>query len=345
MISALKTLLGIEIPLIQAPMAGVQNWELAHAVAQAGALGSIPCGMLNAGQVVSEIEQFTQHSDKPYNLNFFCHTMPKLDQHSLANWEDKLKPYYEELSVSPPLEISGLRRPFDAHMAEVLEQYKPPVMSFHFGLPTAELVKRIKSWGTVILSSATTVEEGVWLQEHGADIVIAQGSEAGGHRAMFLSSDPDTQRLTKDLVAELSKKLTVPIVAAGGIATGLDIQKMLDLGASGAQIGTSYLLCQEAKTSAVHRQALKDLDAPTELTNVFSGRLARGICNRFMQDLGYINNDAPKFPYAAVGLGPLRSKSESQGLSDFTPLWSGTRRNGCQEISATELTKQLWTED
>ncbi len=323
-------------------MAGVQNWELAVAVSEAGGLGSIPCGMLTKEQILSEVNNFRDRSEKPYNLNFFCHVMPAIDHQALKTWEQTLKKYYDSLSVNPPEKISGLRVPFDSSVADILEPYKPPVMSFHFGLPPADLVARIKSWGTVVVSSATTKDEGIWLQENGADVVIAQGSEAGGHRAMFMTSDPSTQVSTSELLACLKKALSVPIVAAGGIAASSDIKALLKQGASGVQIGTSYLLCDEAKTSDIHRDAIKSKNSTTALTNIFSGRLARGISNELMRDLNYISDKAPEFPYASITLAPLRAKAESQNQADFSPLWAGTNRSGCREISATKLTHDLW---
>ncbi|NND67737.1 MAG: nitronate monooxygenase [Halioglobus sp.] len=338
----LSQLLGIDKGIIQAPMAGVQDWELAVAVAEAGGLGSIPCGMLSPQQLLAEISSFTSHSDKPYNLNFFCHTMPAADPDELRAWEVQLQGYYSELSVNPPTEPAALRLPFDEKIAELLEPHKPPILSFHFGLPSPALVQRIKSWGSIILSSATTVDEGAWLQQHGADVVIAQGIEAGGHRAMFLTSDPATQQATAELVRQLTRALSVPVVAAGGIAGERDTREMLVLGAAGVQVGTAYLLCDEAKTSPVHRKEIKAADKQTALTNIFSGRLARGICNRVMEDLGFVNDNAPRFPYAASALAPLRAHAEALDLPDFTPLWAGTNRAGCMEVSAATLTHELW---
>lgn len=338
----LCSILGIEKPIIQAPMAGVQNWELAVAVSSSGGLGSIPCGMLTKDQVLLEITNFRKHSNKAYNLNFFCHKMPDIEHPELKAWEEQLSPYYESLSIKPQKEVSGLRLPFDINLADALESHKPPVLSFHFGLPSPELVTRIKSWGTVVISSATTKQEGIWLEKNGADVVIAQGFEAGGHRGMFMTSDPSTQLPTSELVACLKNELSVPVVAAGGIATNSDIKEMIRLGASGVQIGTSYLLCDEAKTSAIHREALKSKNSVTALTNIFSGRLARGITNKIMKELNFIASKAPQFPYASIAINPLRSKAESQNKSDFTPLWSGTDRSGCKEISATKLTNELW---
>ena len=339
----LQALLGIEIPIIQAPMAGVQGWELAVAVAEAGGLGSVPCGMLNVSQVEAQIQAFKQHSDKPYNLNFFCHDMPPIDAEKMAVWQDKLTPFYQALDIDSAPATGAVRMPFDSAMADMLEACAPPVISFHFGLPASALLERVKSWGTVVLSSATTVEEGLWLERNGADVVIAQGFEAGGHRGMFLTGDIATQVGTLPLVAQLVDRLNIPVVAAGGISSAKAVQAMMQLGASGVQIGTSYLLCNECKLGPAHRNALEDLDAPTALTNVFSGRPARGIRNKAMIELGDISEAAPDFPYASIALGPLRQEAEAAGSVDFTPLWSGQDRSGCKAISAREMTRALWS--
>ncbi|RRS08426.1 nitronate monooxygenase [Pseudoalteromonas sp. J010] len=329
----LSTLLNISIPMIQAPMAGVQNWRLAAAASKAGILGSIPCGMLNAEQVVCEIKNFRAQTSKPYNLNFFCHDMPKLDTQQQSKWLQKLAPYYAEFGLTPDNEVGVLRRPFDEEMAEAIAPYKPPVISFHFGLPKPELVAKVKSWGATILSSATTVEEGIWLAKNGADIVIAQGIEAGGHRATFTEAKLDEQLQTKQLVTQLVEKLPIPVIAAGGIASHQDVLMMQKLGACGTQLGTSFLLCDEADTTQVHRHALKSLAEPSAVTNVFSGRPARGIENRLMLALDFIYEQTPSFPYASAALTPLRVAAEKQGKGDFSPLWSGSNRRGCQEVS------------
>ncbi|MCL4103966.1 UNVERIFIED_CONTAM: hypothetical protein GTU68_034828 [Idotea baltica] len=323
-------------------MAGVQGWELAVAVSEAGGLGSIPCGMLSPEQISEEISLYKRHSAQPFNLNFFCHQMPEKNSSQLSAWEFKLSAYYHSLGVSPTPAVSNLRLPFDDGVADLLEPFEPPVISFHFGLPSPLLVERIKAWGTIILSSATTLEEGLWLEEHGVDIVVAQGLEAGGHRAMFLTADSASQMNTTLLLGELLNTLKVPVIAAGGIASHAGVKSMLLLGASGVQVGTSYLLCDEAKTSQVHREALQDIDRTTAITNLFSGRLARGIQNKFMNDFGPVSSEVPDFPFASIALGPLRSRAESLGLSDFTPLWSGEDRSGCKEVSAKTMTNYLW---
>ena len=192
------------------------------------------------------------------------------------------------------------------------------------------------------MSTATTVREAQWLEQNGADIIIAQGLEAGGHRGMFLSTDLTTQVGTLALVPQIIDAVNLPVIAAGGIASAGTVRTMMELGAAGVQIGTSYLLCDEADTSSLHRQALKSEAAGhTALTNVFTGRPARSIVNRIISEVGPISNSTPQFPRAGSALLPLRQKSENQGKSDFTALWSGQNNSGCREISATALTRQL----
>jgi len=217
----------------------------------------------------------------------------------------------------------------------VLELFKPPVVSFHFGLPSPELLARVKNWGVKVMSSATTVSEAVWLEQHGADLVIAQALEAGGHRGMFLSDDISSQVGTLALLPQIPEAVRLPVVAAGGIANAGTVAALLGLGACGVQIGTAYLLCHETDTSKLHRAALKGADAGhTALTNVFTGRPARGIVNRIFRELGPINPDTPAFPQAASALTPLRVQAETNSSAAFTPLWSGQNNTGCKEISA-----------
>lgn len=333
--------LNITIPIIQAPMAGVQDWRLAAAVASAGALGSLPCGMLSADQVVAEVAAFRQATSAPLNLNFFCHTMAPLSKAAALRWQQMLAGYYDELSLQPS-EAGALRMPYDDAMAEVVAELKPDVVSFHFGLPDAGKVDALKSAGVTVLSTATTLEEALWLQDHGVDMIIAQGVEAGGHRGMFLSQDLASQQSTRTLLQELQGRVSVPVIAAGGIGSAADIEQMLQLGASYVQLGTAYLLCDEAKTSEVYRQALIAETSVTALTNVFSGRPARGICNRLMRDLGNINNDVAPYPYASAALAPLKAAAEAQGRGDFSSMWAGENRAACRTVGAQQLTLDLW---
>jgi nitronate monooxygenase len=340
----LQELFGIRLPLIQAPMAGSQGSELAIAVCNAGGLGSLPCTMLAPENMRAELRSIRAGTDRPFNVNFFCHTPPTTDAKREAGWRELLVPYFREYGIDPAEGSGGgARSPFSAAAADVLEPFKPAAVSFHFGLPSADLVARVKSWGSKVLSSATTVEEAVWLAQRGVDAIIAQGAEAGGHRGIFLSQDLTTQVGTFALLPQVVKAVSVPVIAAGGIADATGVAAAMSLGAVGVQVGTAYLLCPEAKTSAVHRAALKsDHASHTAVTNVFTGRPARGIMNRLMKELGPINAAVSAFPLAADALAPLRKKAESAGSGDFSPLWAGQNISGCKEISAAAITLALF---
>lgn len=341
--SRLCDLLGVDVPLIQAPMAGVQGSALAIAVNGAGALGSLPAAMLSPDALAAELETLHAAGAWCCNVNFFCHTPPVPDPQREQAWRAQLAPYYREFGLDPQAVASGPgRAPFSAALADVLEPFAPPVLSFHFGLPEPALLARVKAWGAVVLASATTVAEARWLEAHGADVVIAQGLEAGGHRGNFLDSDMATQVGTFALLPQILHAVNIPVVAAGGIADARGVAAAMALGADGVQVGTAYLLCPEATTSAVHRAALKSAAATsTALTNLFSGRPARGILNRAMRELGPMSPLAPEFPLATPAIAVLRAKAEAQGLGDFSPLWSGQNAQGCKEVPAAELTREL----
>lgn len=332
-------LLGLDIPIIQAPMAGVQAGALAAAVSQAGALGSLPCALLTPETMRKELELVRSRTANPLNVNFFCHVPPRPDAAREAAWRKVLAPYYQEFGIDPGSIPEGPgRAPFGEASADALEPFRPEVVSFHFGLPAAKLLARVKSWGSKILSSATTVEEALWLEAHGVDAVIAQGLEAGGHRGMFLTDDITTQVGILALLPQVVAAVKVPVIAAGGIADTQGVRAALALGASAVQVGTAFMLCTEATTSAVHRAALKSEAARhTALTNLFTGRPARSIVNRVLREIGPINPAAPAFPLATTAITPLRAKAEAQGSSDFSPIWSGQNARGCREVGAGQL--------
>ncbi len=338
----LQQLFGIALPIVQAPMAGVQGSALTVAVSNAGGLGSLPCAMLGAEALRKELAAIRAQIDKPYNVNFFCHVPPQPSAAHDAAWRDALAPYFAELGLEAEVPAGPARVPFDAAAADLLAQFRPPVVSFHFGLPAPELLARVRGWGAKVLSSATTVEEALWLEERGVDAIIAQGLEAGGHRGMFLSEDLAGQVGTFALVRQVAQAVKTPVIAAGGIADAEGVAAALALGAAGVQVGTAYLLCPEATTTALHRQALKSQAARvTAVTNVFTGRPARGIVNRVIRELGPISPAAPAFPLAAARMGALRAAAESRGSSDFSPLWAGQNASGCREVPAAVLTREL----
>lgn len=341
--ATLQALLGVEFPIIQAPMAGVQDAQLAIAVSNAGALGSLPAAMLSSDQLRDQLRVLRAGTTKPFNVNFFCHRAPALDADREARWHAQLAPYYAELGLDATAIPSGpARAAFNDELAELLAEVAPPVVSFHFGLPAPRLVERVKSWGAVILSSATTVDEARWLEAHGADAIIAQGVEAGGHRGMFLTEELTTQVGTLALVPQIARATRLPVIAAGGIADARGIAAARALGAAGAQIGTAFLLCPEALTTPLHRAALQSPAAQhTALTNLYTGRPARRIVGRLMRELGAINPSAPAFPLAGAALAPLRAAAERTGNAEFTSLWAGQNTSGCKAIPAAQLVREL----
>lgn len=339
-------LFGIELPIIQAPMAGVQASELVIAVSEAGGLGSLPCAMLSPEQMRTELGIIRQRTARPINVNFFCHAPPRSDPDREAAWTRRLGPYYVELGLDPAAPVkSANRAPFDEALCAVVEEFRPEVVSFHFGLPARPLLDRVRATGAKILSSATSVEEARWLESEGCDAIIAQGYEAGGHQGLFLREDIAGQLGTMALAPQIVDAVRVPVIAAGGIADARGVVAALALGAAAVQIGTAYLLCPEAKTSVVHRGALKATpDGRTALTNVFTGRPARGIVNRLMAEVGPMADAAPQFPLAAGAIAPLRARAEAAGSGDFSPLWSGQSGPLAREMPAGELTRGLMAE-
>ncbi len=340
---SLQSLLGIELPIIQAPMAGVQGSALAAAVSNAGGLGSLPAAMLTPDALRKELAALAALTSKPFNVNFFCHTPPVVDPARESSWRQALAPYYGELGLSIEAIPSGPgRTPFDQDAADVLDECRPAVVSFHFGLPSPELLARVRALGSTVLASATTIEEAQWLESRGVDAIIAQGLEAGGHRGHFLSHDLTMQMGTFALLPQMVRAVKTPVIAAGGIATPAGVAAAVALGAVGVQVGTAYLLCPEATTSSVHRDALKsDRARHTALTNLFSGRPARGIVNRLMTELGALSDLPPAFPLATAAVAPLRKKAEAQGSGDFSPLWAGQNAGKCVELGAPEVTRKL----
>ncbi len=339
--SPLLVRLGVELPIVQAPMAGSSGVDLAVAVARAGGLGSLPAAMLTSEQVAQQVDEFRLAADAPVNVNFFCHHEPQVADRELDAWSEAVARFDDELGVDRATVRPGApRNAFGEDACGVIERCRPEVVSFHFGLPDAGLVERVRATGAVVMSSATTVAEAVWLEAHGCDVVIAQGAEAGGHRGMFLTDDVAAQPGTIALVPRIVDAVDVPVIAAGGIADGRGVAAALVLGASAAQIGTAYLLCPEALTSAVHRQALAGgtMD-DTVLTNVFTGRPARGRRNRLVDEIGPLSEHAPPFPAAAAAVAPLRAAAEALGSGDFSPLWSGQAGVATADVSAFDLTR------
>ena len=332
-----------EFPIVLAPMAGVMDADLVVAAAQGGALGSLPCAMLSVEKAREQVQIIRQRVSAPINMNFFCHKQVAADPAREAAWKERLAPYYRELGLDTAAPVNAANRaPFDGAMCEIVEELKPEIVSFHFGLPDKDLTARVKAAGCKVVAAATTVKEAIWLDEHGVDAIIAQGAEAGGHRGMFLTENISEQPGTFALVPQVVDAVHVPVIAAGGIADGRGIAAAFALGAAGVQIGTAYLRCPESKVSATARMALaQGRDDSTVITNVMTGRPARGLINRAMREIGPVSATAPQFPHAATALAPLRAAAEKQGSLDFSNLWAGQAVRMGRDMPAAELTRAL----
>lgn len=329
-------LVRVEHPIIAAPMAGAAGVDLCVAPIEGGALGSLPCALLTPDQVRSQVAEVRARTTGPINVNFFCHRMPASVDDSA--WRALLQPYYEEFGVEPGAG-GPLRLPFDEAMCVVVEQLRPEAVSFHFGLPENPLLDRVKAAGARVLSSATTVEEAQWLQQRGVDAIIAQGFEAGGHTGRFLGSDPAEAMGLFALLPQIADAVSVPVIAAGGIADGRGIAAAFMLGASAVQLGTAYLHTFEAQISDAHRAALKH--GRTLFTNLMTGGLARGFRGRLVDELGQVRAEAPPYPLASAALASIRKAAEQRGDYGFGPMWAGQAAPLGETLPAAELTRKL----
>jgi nitronate monooxygenase len=341
----IQSLFGIELPIIQAPMAGVAFSEMAIGVSEAGGLGSLACALFTTDQIIEEFKTIRRQTSRPINLNFFCHHPPKADAEREAGWSRILEPYFIELGLDPKaVSLVPGRAAFDSAMCDLVAELRPNVVSFHFGLPEKTLVARVRATGAKIISTATSVQEAQWLESEGCDAIVAQGFEAGGHRGMFLTGDTSTQIGILSLVPQMVDSVRVPVIAAGGIADARGITAAFALGAAAVQIGTAYLLSPEARISLLYRQALRSNGNQTALTNVFTGRPGRAIATRMVREIGPISELVPDFPLAGGFAAPLRAKSETKGATDFTPMWSGQSGHMACELPAKEITQRLASE-
>lgn len=339
-------LFGVDHPILLAPMAGFGTLELAIAVADAGGLAALACATITPDQARVALDGYRSATTKPINLNFFCHRPPQDDPAREQAWRARLAPYYRELGLDPSMPVARSNRaPFDDAFCEVVEAYRPEVVSFHFGLPERSLLDRVKATGAKVISSATTVVEARYLESEGCDAIIAQGAEAGGHRGMFLTADVSGQVGTFSLLPQVVDAVSVPVIAAGGIADARGVVAAMALGAAAVQIGTAFLLSPEAKISSQHRRALETAEPDeTAITNVFTGRPARGIVNRLMRELGRFSSDAPAFPLAGGALAPLRAETEPLGSRDFMSLWSGQSARLARPMPAGDFVRTLAAE-
>jgi nitronate monooxygenase len=329
-------LAGAALPIVQAPMAGAGGTALAIAAVRGGAVGSLPCGMLTPDEVRAQVAAVRAAATGPLNLNFFCHEMP--EEGNDAAWRALLAPYYAEFGVEPD-NGGAMRLPFDARMCAAVEEVRPEVVSFHFGLPAPALLERVRATGAKIVGNATTPEEARWLEARGVDAIVAQGFEAGGHTGRFLGGRHDEAFGLFALVRLVAEAVSVPVIAAGGIADGRGIAAAFALGASAVQLGTAYLACPESAISPAHRAALGT--ETTLFTNLLTGGLARGVEGRLMRELGPVRDEAPPYPLAAAALAPIRRAAEAQGEYGFGPMWAGQAASLARALPAEELTRKL----
>jgi len=323
-------------------MAHAGTAELAIAVAEAGGLGALPCSALSGEQIRSNLEIIRQRTPRPLNVNFFCHPPPTYDAARDARWRARIARYYAELDIDPNVAPPTPPPPFDESTCALIEEFRPKVVSFHFGLPGQRLLERVKAAGATVISSATTVAEARWLEDHGCDAIIAQGYEAGGHRGMFLDDEIATQVGAISLIPQVVDAVQVPVIAAGGIADGRGIAAALMLGASAVQIGTAYLLCPECGLKPIQRETVRaGHDDSTALINVFTGKPARGKFNRLARELGPIDSEVPDYPFPALALAPLRMKAEAESLAEFAYVLFGQSAALARDIPAGDLTKAL----
>lgn len=329
-------LVGTKFPIVQAPMAGAGGVELCIAAMEGGALGSLPCALLSPEQVRDQIAEVRSRGSGPINLNFFCHRMPE-DADDGA-WRALLQPYYEEFGVEPG-NGGALRLPFDAEMCAAVEEFRPEVVSFHFGLPPPDLLDRVKATGAVVIANATTVEEARWLESRAVDAIIAQGFEAGGHTGRFLGDDPAEAMGLFALLPQIVDAVSVPVIAAGGVADGRGIAAAFILGASAVQLGTAYLHAPETPISETHRRRLKA--GHTLFTNLMTGGLARGLRGRLIDELGPVRAEAPPYPLASAALAPIRAAAERRGEYGFGPMWAGQSAPLGQPLPAADLTRKI----
>ena len=332
--------LGLKYPIIQAPMAGCQDTNLAVACASAGVMGSIPAAMLSNEQLDAALQKLDD-TGLPYGVNFFAHKEQVVSIKKFNKFLKTLEPYYRELNIPVPEEATPGRRAFDEGSLSVVCRHKPTLVSFHFGLPRKDFVDRLKECGFKIASSATTLNEARWLCSNGVDYIIAQGIEAGGHRGSFLDGDISLHSPVRDLVSQLVECVDVPVIAAGGIINSADVAELMSLGAAAVQVGTAFLMCKEATTSENHKKRLIDPTSQTCITNLFTGGFARGLRNRLVLEVGDVCKDALPFPWSSSLVTPLRAKAESLGLDDFTPLWAGVNRSGLIDGTAEDVVKSL----
>lgn len=346
--NSLLKLLDISFPIIQAPMAGVSTPAMAAAVSNAGGLGSIAVGAVDANTAHKTIRSAQSLTERPINVNVFCHQPAATDKDKEARWISRLAPFISKYNGEVPEHLNEIYKSFlvDDHMLEVLLECKPRIISFHFGLPSKEKIMRLKNAGVVLLASATNLEEAEQVQNSGVDVVVAQGFEAGGHRGVFDPARHDPCLSTSALVQLLSRKIRIPIVAAGGIMDGASIAAALCLGAQTVQLGTAFIGCPESAADEHFRKALQsDAAYNTVMTKVISGRPARCLANLFTTLGQEIDQSIiPDYPIAYDAGKLLNAAAKATGEGGYGAQWAGQGAPLVRNLPAGELVKQLHRE-
>nr|WP_298796615.1 nitronate monooxygenase [uncultured Acetobacter sp.] len=340
--------LGLTVPVFQAPMAGVSTPLLAAEVSMAGGLGALGLGAVRPEQARTLIAEVRAKTDRPFNVNLFVHNPPKADPEREAHWLEWLKPFFTEFKAEPPEKLSAPYTSFldDPKMMALLLEVRPPVISFHFGLPPAACLTALKQTGAILLATVTSPAEARAAEEAGIDALVAQGIEAGGHRGMFNPHTPDDALGTLTLVRVLSRQCHAPVIAAGGIMDGAGLAAALDLGAVAAQMGTAFLLCPETGLDEGYRKALMGQSAfHTRMVSLISGRPARSLSSRFT-DLADLNNtpSCPDYPIAYDAAKALAKIAQTCGETGFGAYWAGQGAPLARVMPAGQLVLHIQTE-
>ncbi|ROU00695.1 nitronate monooxygenase [Marinobacter sp. R17] len=337
--------LGIRLPIIQAPMAGVSTPQLAAAVSSAGGLGSIGIGAVSADQGREHIEATRALTDRSFNVNVFCHAPAQRDPEREAAWLEHLAPLFAEVGVEPPTMLNEIYTSFlaDDDVFDMLLEQRPPVVSFHFGVPSPDRVRALQQAGIYTMATATQVPEAELIEKAGVDAIVAQGVEAGGHRGIFDPDAGDEGLATSVLVRMLVGRTRRPVIAAGGIMDGRGIRAALDLGAAAAQLGTAFVLCPESAANDSYRANLKSpRAATTRLTRTLSGRPARGLVNRYVRHGEAAGSPTPAdYPVAYDAAKQLAAAAARLGKTEFAAQWAGQGAPLARERSAAELVGML----
>ncbi|MEQ5809080.1 nitronate monooxygenase [Alteromonas sp. NFXS44] len=336
---------GIQYPIIQAPMAGVATPRLAAAVSNAGGLGSLGIGASDAESAKQRIEETRALTDQPFNVNVFCHEPAIRNQQAENAWLTHLSPLFAELDMAPPAKLNEIYKSFieDDDVLEMLLSTKPAVVSFHFGLPPGETISALKKAGIYTIATATNPDEAHLIERSGVDAIVAQGIEAGGHRGVFNVDSRDEKLSTSVLTGKLAQACDLPIIAAGGIVDGMGIKAAMSLGADAAQLGTAFILCPESAASDDYRAALKsDRSLKTQLTSSISGRPARGIVNRLITHCQSLEDAIPaSYPLAYDAAKKLHNAASIKGINEFAAYWSGQGAPIKRELPAEDLIRLL----